>query len=111
MTVTTPTPDENDENAKAVLAAAAAVIESEQEQVNVEAIFKLAFRVGVGLKGWRKLMLDPEAQGESSVFPEQWVDETAMIIFHKFFKPYDAIDEDEIIDRMHDHFETWHRDN
>lgn len=110
MTVQTPTPDDNDENAKAVLNEAENIIANEREVINVEEIFKLAYRVGVGLKGWRKLMTDPTTQGAEAAFPEQWVDETAIIIFHKFFKPYDAIDEEEIIDRMHDHFEAWHRD-
>lgn len=79
MTVTTPTPD--DEGAKEALREAEEIIKSESEQINVEVIFQLACRVGVMLNGWRKLMIE-------GGFTEEWVQDTSMTLFYKFFSPW-----------------------
>lgn len=78
----TPTPDDE------ILREANEIIVSMQEQVNVEAIFTVAARVGTMLVYWRKLMIDGE-------FSEEWVEAAAMILYQKFFTPWEPRDDNE----------------
>jgi hypothetical protein len=114
MTVSAPeAPEPDDENAKAVINAAERIVSGEAETVQVQEIVGLAMKVGAHLKAWRHLMVSnggPEGDDDTYGFPEQWVDTAAMTIFHKFFKPVDTYDEDELLERMHEHWEHYHDD-
>lgn len=103
---------DDDDNAKAVMAEANKIVADANETVQVEAIFGLAIKVAANLKLLRSLLIseDEKLGGEHGAFPEQWADEAAKTVFHKFFQPYDAVDEDELFDRLHEHWETYHDD-
>jgi hypothetical protein len=111
-TVQTPTPDPDDENAKAVVREAENIVSRERETIQVQEIFGLAAKVGIWLKNWRALMVGSDtSDGENGAFPAKWVDEATMTIFNQFFKPVGSVDEEELFDRMHEHFTEWHADD
>lgn len=114
MTVSAPeAPEPNDDNAKAVINAAERIVSGEAETVQVQEIFGLAMKVGASLKIWRHMMVTGggvDGDDDTYGFPEQWADTAAMTIFHKFFKPVDTYDEDELLERMHEHWDTYHDD-
>lgn len=80
MTKSVPTPGGDDESEEAVLKAAEEILFGEAELTSLESIFGLAVRVGVFLNNWQELM------GEK--YSPQWVEETAMILFNKYFTPF-----------------------
>lgn len=63
-----------------MLKAAEDIIFSEAEQASVEGIFMLAARVGAMLNKWQEMMGDN--------YSRQWVEETAMTLFNKYFTPF-----------------------
>lgn len=79
--IATPNPDDED----AVLKAASDVIESEQTNVRIEIEMSKAIRVGMMLRTWRNMMIDKTGGYAGAAFPEEWVDEAAMDLFHVFF--------------------------
>lgn len=81
--IATPNPEDED----AVLKAASDVIESEQANVRIEIEFAKAIRVGAMLRNWRNMMIDSSGSMAGAAFPEEWVDEAAMDLFHTFFPP------------------------
>lgn len=80
MTIPIPTPGGDDESEDAVLKATEDIINSEAEQASVEGIFMLAVRVGMCLNRWYALMIDN--------YSREWVEETAMVMFNQYFKPF-----------------------
>lgn len=70
------TPEEND-----AVNAAEEIIMIESEQANMEAIFRQMALLGVALNRWRELMAD-------GGYSQEWVEETAMTVFHKIFPPF-----------------------
>lgn len=99
-----------DENARAVLHEANKIVSDERESVAIESVFGTAMKVAAHLKAFRSVLVQNvnELGAENGQFSEEWADEACRTIFHKFFRPYDAIDEEELMDRMHDHFERYH---
>jgi hypothetical protein len=82
VTTTVADPDDNGEK---ILQEASDVIESEQANIAIEIELAKAVRVGILLRTWRGMMVDPDGSG--SPFSDDWVDHAAMDIFHKFFPP------------------------
>jgi hypothetical protein len=76
-------PEETPE-AQSVVDAALSVLINEQERAGMEGIFTLAVRLGLMLNQWAKMM-SSEHEGEYS---KEWVEQTGMTIFHKFFSPF-----------------------
>lgn len=61
------------------------IIEGASDDVNLESLFTIVYKVGAYLNMWRKLMSGTE---EEPGFSAEWVEETAMTLFHRYFQPW-----------------------